>query len=98
MKMYPKSTPPSLLTSELAAAAEPPNLHVSQHSHKYMRRGRTSGDDIVQNQDLLSLLDGICLYLEVIFPILLFITGNFCRTGQLAWLSDRNKTRTKSKG
>lgn len=81
MKMYPRSTPPSLLISEPAAPAEPPKLHVSHYSIEYMRRGRTSGDDIVQDQDLLSLLDGICLYLEVIFTILLFITGNFCRAG-----------------
>lgn len=63
MNRYSSVFPPRLATSSPAAFAEPPA------GNKYRERGRpdhgrTSGDEIVDNDDSLPLADGILLELE----------------------------------
>jgi hypothetical protein len=56
----------------------------------------TSGNDVVDNQHLLSLLDCIGLHLEEIAAILLLVLGRLTGTRKLAPLPDRHKGSAQS--
>lgn len=94
------TVPPSLLTRDPAADAEPPVISISTCPVVIATLGawtcqHTSCNDIVNNQHLLSALDGIGLHLEEITSILLLVFGRLARTWQLAPLAHRYKARAQ---
>lgn len=58
----------------------------------------TSGNDVVNNQDFLSLLDSILLHLEEVGTILLNILGCDARTGKLSLLAYGSESHAESEG
>lgn len=56
----------------------------------------TSSDNVVDNQDLLALLDGILLHLEEILAVLLDVLGRDARAGELALLANSGKGHTEA--
>lgn len=64
--------------------------------HMSCKKELTSRNDIIDNQHLLPLLDGIPLHLEEITAILLDILGRLTRPRQLAPLAHRHKAGAQS--
>lgn len=60
--------------------------------------GHTRRNDIVNNQDPLSLADGICLHLEQILAVLLDVLGSDAGAWQLALLSHSGKRNAEAQG
>lgn len=60
--------------------------------------GLTRRNDIVNNQHLLALGDGICLHLEQILAVLLDVLGRDAGAWQLALLSHSGKGNAEAQG
>lgn len=60
--------------------------------------GRTGGDDVVDNKDLLSRADDTLLHLEVIGTVLLHVLCRDTGPGQLALLADGDEAGAKGQG
>lgn len=63
-----------------------------------MGRELTRRNDIVNNQDLLPLADGILLHLEQVLAVLLDVLGSDARARQLALLPDGSKADAEAQG
>jgi hypothetical protein len=95
-------------SAELVAAIEAGDLE-NKHEAKDLAlelsnevRGRlgrtTSGNDVVDHQDVLALLDGIILHLEKILAVLLDVLGGNAGTGQLALLANGSEGDAEAQG
>jgi hypothetical protein len=58
----------------------------------------TSGNDVVDDEDLLARLDSVGLHLEEVCAVLLHVLGRLAGTGQLALLADGHKGSAEAQG
>jgi hypothetical protein len=94
--------------AELIASIEAGDLEDEQVAHDVTLEladevggglgGTTSGNDVVNNQDVLTLGDGILLHLEEIGTVLLEVLGGDARSGQLALLADGSEADAEAQG
>lgn len=92
MKRKPMTWPLSWATRSAAALAEPPGGQVSIWSNQVKQSGsNTGGNDVVDDENLLALFDGVLLHLEKVLAVLLDVLGGDARTGKLALLADSGK-------
>lgn len=66
------------------------------HSYYVVVKVHTSGNDVIDNENLLALTDSILLHLEEILAVLLDVFGGDARTGELALLANGGKRDTKA--
>lgn len=86
-------SPPIFLTRFPPATAEPPESVLAwDKMHKMQVKERTSGHDVVNDENSLTLGDGVALDLEEIGAVLLLVALSLELAGKLALLSDGNET------